>query len=312
MARFWNTHNIHRLVLTNAIDFLTYFYLHAARLPLCLLQWATQTATFLFIAFQLNKIIAHTTIRYWLCLLFFAAFLFAPQMGLIWLWGYLIQQTMTPFFYILALFLLGYDDLKPRRDGIIATLAILCSLSSFNGLLIWPSIILLLLLGRAPWRAVMFYAALGAITMGVYAYHIGNLDQVVYSVTIFERLRYFLTFIGSMFSVQIINRGIKMGIIIVVVNLGLWLWFLFTKSLSLNQRRQLLPWLGMGIMTYGSAILGSIGRIENGLTQAMSDRYLPLSSPLWIGSLVVLLVLLYQVKTLYKNRRHFSHDVIVL
>jgi hypothetical protein len=46
--------------------------------------------------------------------------------------------------------------------------------------------------------------------------------------------------------------------------------------------RVLAPWIGMALYAIGTACITALGRVDNGLDQAMSSRYVTMANLLWI------------------------------
>lgn len=296
---FWRAHNSHRIVLTKLIYLFDYRFLAGNRLPLLLMQIAIQACTWTLLIIQLRKLISPHTLQYKLLLIAFSALLFAPQMGQIWFWGFVLQQTLTPFFYCAAVFSTSADTKKSVQLILPLFFSALATLSSGNGLLIWPAITTLLLLYKTPKRLVASYGALGLLTILLYSYHLPHHIQGAH-VSLFHHITYIFAFIGSMFSINVPHLAIAIGFLASLLYARYALYSI-QKNTPAVYKKQLLPWLFIGTLAIGSALLGSISRAGlGGVGQALADRYLPLSAPFWCA-LLGLIAYFYQQQHKYKK-----------
>lgn len=299
---FWQPHVGHRLVLTRLFFLADYLLLHGNQLAIILITFVLQILLWLIFVVQLKALFLTENkqqqggihrYQYWALIIVISAMMFAPQLGQIWFWAVLLQCALTTLFFVAALF-----SVKPQPINKIQLItpiifALLATLSSFNGLIVWPTLVTMLILNRYPYRYIGWYVITGLIVIIGYAYHLPLSVLTHVTVTWFERIDYFFAFLGSPF-----GYNSRFSELLGMLSFGLYLicaGLIFLPQVSKQQRNQLIPWLALAALGVGSAILGSIGRAGiAGVAQALSDRYISFSAPFWIG-LFVIITVLYRV-----------------
>lgn len=281
---FWLPHNVHRIVIEKFLYLLDYTIFKGNEYVLFFCQLFIQSILFFIFVFTLKKILSTSSVKFWISLIIISALLFAPQMGQIWFWSFVIQQTLTSLFFCAAIFSLKFSEENLLNDTATLLLALMCTISSFNGLIIWPALTILLFFGQAKIRRMLGFSLLGIIVILFYSYHL-NVFSTECSTTLSHRIVYFFAFLGSVFSTTKVHFSEKIGIASFIAYC-FFLLFINLKS-SLGEKRKLLPWFGIGLLTMGSAILGAIGRVNMSVGEAISERYIPLSVPFWIGLLAI-------------------------
>lgn len=283
---FWSPHNLHRLVLERILYLLDYKIFHGTEYVLFFCQLLLQTIVLFLFTFSLKKILPPNNIKFWISLIIFSALLFAPQMGQIWFWSFVLQQTLTSLFFCAAIFSLKFSEENLLNDTATLLLALMCTISSFNGLIIWPSLIILLFFGKAKIKRTLGFSLFGIIVILLYRYQLNIFDSD-YSTTLSHRIIYFFAFLGSVFSRNKAHFAEKIGIVAFIAYCFFFLWLNLKNTLEI--RRKMLPWFGIGLLALGSGILGAIGRANLSVTEAISDRYIPLSALFWIGLLAIII-----------------------
>jgi len=294
----WQAHNLHRIVLTKLIYLFDYLVFAGNRLPLLLFEIVIQLTAWLVLLYQLRKLIQPQQLIYGFVAIAFAMILFAPQMGKIWFWGFVLQQTLTPLFFTLAIFCTRAESQRTPQLFLPILFSLLCTLSSGNGLGIWPTIVALLICNRSSLRNVITYLALGIMVYAIYFYHNASALNAA-QVTLSTRIHYFFVFMGSMFSISSKTIALAVGIIAFCYYCFCLSYTLFGK-LSNKEKNILLPWLFIGALAIGSAVLGAIARSNGGnITEALTGRYLALVAPFWCG-LIVTSIFLYRKHNLQR------------
>jgi len=292
---FWMPRYGHRYVLVFLSYFIDYLFFSGSRLPILLMQVFNQAVLLLVFAVQLKKLFPLSSKTYRILIVSFSALLFAPHMRDIWLWGYTLEDTFLALFFCASLFSLRYEFKGVHELILPVAFGVLAGLSSANGLLVWPTLAVMLMVGKAPWRYFFGLSFIGAIFIAVYSYGgLGHSGHLILNPnqTILHRIYYFFAFLGSLFSAGADFFAALFGLIA----FGFYVFYsslLFSRKLSLVQRRKLIPWLALGGLAIASALVGSFARMAGSVGEAMTSRYLPLSALFWCG-LIVVSVYFYQ------------------
>lgn len=164
-------------------------------------------------------------------------------------------------------------------------LAVLCMLSSGNGLVVWPAMLGLGLLLHIGTRQLLPMLLFGLLTVAIYGYGMSFTGVGSGSPAVVERIFYVAAFIGSPFSMGNVDRAIGIGALVAVV------YFLLCLDAWKRNRRDSYVVLAWGVVSLLSALAGAMYRMSAGdVGQALVDRYVPLSVPLWISCIVGLMV----------------------
>jgi len=283
---FWVARYSHHYVLVLMAFVSDYLLFSGSRLPILLLQVFNQSVLLILLGFQLRKLYPLSARWYGILIVIFSAFLFAPQMRNVWFWAYTLEGTLVSVFFCAAVFsmksqYMRYQELLPPvLWGILATL------SSGNGLLIWPTLMFVMMANRIRKQYLFVMLSVAVLVMGIYmhgasGHFVLNPDQ-----SIFHRLYYICAFIGSLFSAGADGVAGVFGFVALIIYLSCLYIVLLNKTL-VDHRHLLLKWLAIGGLAIGSALLGSMGRLTDSVGQALASRYLAMSAPFWCGLLVV-------------------------
>lgn len=219
--------------------------------------------------------------------------IFSPSQWENWLFGWQIGLFLNVLVFIIGIILLDspvffwYRYLASIICGIIATY------SFANGLLFWPigMIVLIITLERQlKLRIILGWGFISFLMVASYFYgyrESSNTISLWYSLTHpLEYFKYIMAFLGSpvagfwkYFSIFLGFVGICLFLIIGV----LWLRFKFNEFIF---------WFAIGMYSISSALISGAGRIELGYGQALSSRYITISTLLWLSLLVLTYVII--------------------
>lgn len=204
-----------------------------------------------------------------------------------WFLGWQLQEFMNVLAVVLALIALTWRGLPGLGVGAAACFGIVATGSFANGILIWPIGLLLLLLQRAERGKYLRYELLGWTALGIavtWAYLRGYTTPSYHpplSSALAQPLHcvlYVLAYLGQ----PLWNLDPIISIVMGLIALLLWSTSLMQLLLSRVPVRILSPWIGMALYAIGTACLTALGRVDNGLDQAMSSRYVTMANLLWI------------------------------
>lgn len=204
-----------------------------------------------------------------------------------WFFGWQLQEFMNVLAVVLTLIALTWRGLPGLGVSVAACFALVASGSFASGILIWPIGLFLLVLQRRE-RGKYFryellaWAALGSAVTWAYlkdyttpSYHPPLASALAQPLNC---ALYILAYLGQ----PVWNLDPIISIVLGLVGLLLWSTSLSQLLLSRVPITTLSPWIGMALYAIGTACLTALGRVDNGLDQAMSSRYVTMANLLWI------------------------------
>jgi hypothetical protein len=205
------------------------------------------------------------------------------------LWGFQFAWYLVLLALSVALVLC--DD--PRWNWLIAAgamvAAVIGSYSSVQGLLIWPSGLVLLLLRRRPLPFVLTWIATAVVTTAIYflgfnTHEGAESDGYVFHHPI-QGIRFFFFSVGNVTGAHGGNGSVVLGVLIVVMAVGL------TLSAVRRARGGDAAPLGIALICYGLlfALFITDGRASAGLDAGGASRYTTFSMLTLVGCYLVIL-----------------------
>lgn len=285
---FWAQHNEHRLVFPRLLMLVLARISHwniylelLANLVLAGLTWLVLCAQAKSSGRQVHE---GTNVAVYLML---TLLVFSLSQWQNWFFGWQLQEFMNVLAVVLTLIALTWRGLPGLGLSIAACFALVASGSFASGILVWPIGLILLLLQRRE-RGKYFryellaWAALGSAVTWAYlkdyttpSYHpplASALAQPLHCAL------YILAYLGQ----PVWNLDPIISIILGLIGLLLWSTSLTQLILSRIPLSTLSPWIGMALYAIFTACLTALGRVDNGLDQAMSSRYVTMANLLWI------------------------------
>jgi hypothetical protein len=205
------------------------------------------------------------------------------------LWGFQFAWYLVLLALSMALVLC--DD--PRWSWLIAAAAmaaaVIGSYSSVQGLLIWPSALVLLLLRRRPLPFVLVWIAVGAATTALYFVNFNTHNGASSSGYVFHHpiqgIRFFFFSVGNVTGTHGGNGSVALGILIVLMALGLVL-----TALISSRGDEAAP-LGIALICYGLlfALFITDGRAAAGLDAGNDSRYMTFNLLTLVGCYLVII-----------------------
>jgi hypothetical protein len=216
-----------------------------------------------------------------------------------WFWGAGLEWFLAAGFAILSLHLVTHWG----RNWLYLILALaagtISGYSSIAGFACLPAgFLALLLCDRVQWRAVAFWF-LGTAA-GLFAYLRGFDPQPRFPAsaqTIGSTLPgYALAYIGApLGSWGGVGPSTWLGVfallVVVVASIRCW-----RRKRAGRSIEPYIPWLGLCVFAIANALLTGYGRAGMGIEQALSSRYTTISTTLWIGVTVLIVLLRSDIK----------------
>ena len=208
-----------------------------------------------------------------------------------WLWGFQLAWFLVNLCFVAAVYCLSRDTVLPSplsgRDTAvpcfydiqISIAALFCFIASFSlaqGLLSWLAAIpaVMALEGNAAQKRkrLIVWMLLFVATCAVYSidYHPSRKTSII---SLFNKplvvIDYFLSLLGSPI---VRSPGISALVGLAIFSTFLFLAFHFGRKM--NEQREAIPWLSIGLFSVLSALFITVGRAQFGAIQAIeSSRY---------------------------------------
>lgn len=294
ISDLYTLNNQHRHIFTRILYILDYKFFRWNEFTLLLFNFFVQFLLLIWIFLKTKTFDFAAREKNWLLIPIFSLLLFSPQVAEIWYSSYLTSFPLGALFIFLTVFSLTYSARNKSSLLLTLLLALFSSATLFNGLLVWPIIILMLFLGGASWRLISCYVLTGAVVIYTYVQGVdfkfspndGNVLSAIYSHIIF-----FITFIGAIFGKNV-TYAKDFGIVGIILY-SLCSYFIWKMHLPKEQLRKLLPWFGISFFTIGSGILASLGRSDV-IYEAITSRYIETEVFFWIALIVLSYYLIHK------------------
>jgi hypothetical protein len=210
------------------------------------------------------------------------------------LWGFQLAWYMVYFTAAASLFVLDRPKLTWLGLGVAVILAVVCSYSSIQGLLIWPVGMLLLYQRNRTPRLILTWLGCAVVAGGVYFYNLspaGGFSSYVFTHPILGT-KYFLLSIGDVLGLGVpsqpdAGRDLLMAFGLVVFLLACWVLFSFGRH---RDETSGVPF-GVAVTAYGLAFaaLETAYRASQGLAVAATSRYTTFDLLIPVGCYLTLL-----------------------
>ena len=212
-------------------------------------------------------------------------FLFSPVAYRAWLWGWMLHLFLCLLAVAVVIFLLARFPLSPfnMAGAIMATtVAVFSFASGLLLVLVWLLRVLISLSKKDRLNALTgFIFSLGLVF--IFFFHVQNTGNhsLLQSISSTPKILpvYWACYMGS----PVVSWNVYIASCVGIMGTGLF----FFISARLVQRRVpitiLFPYWALGIFSLGNACLTALARSGEGLSQALSSRYVPVTSFFWIG-----------------------------
>lgn len=216
-----------------------------------------------------------------------------------WVWGFQSNAWLCLTAIVIGVAVLSSSLRLPVRIGLGILCGIVATYSYANGLFYWVAVAPLLWDTGASRDArvgtVVVWLAAAALTAQSYFYGYVQPSVSPSLLTAFEHPGLFVQFLAAMLGAPVstfltepawhgVNAAVPAwsmlpGPLAVVVFL-LFAWRCWRRE---GDFRVLAPWLALAAFAIGSAVVASAGRSGLGLGQALTSRYIPITSLFWFA-----------------------------
>ncbi len=290
----WQQHNEHRIAFPNSI------LLTLARLT----HWNTRVevlasliiaiAGFAALVLLIRQTTRHRTVQVFLVAVA-GLWFFSPVQWENWLWGWQLEWFLCVCMSLYALYLLSRIKKTSRAvswSGVWAILpALVATFSLGSGPFIWAAGLIVLLLKKAPFRNTILWLSAAALSTVAYlaGYKSSGDESLIHSIVGHPVGfgRSFLAYVGRPIATNDPYAAMLAGAMLILV-CALLVWFLSRRKLLQDYA----VWLAL--IAYSLLVGVTIGasRLDWGVTNAMSSRYMAFSLLLIIAITVILVSLL--------------------
>jgi hypothetical protein len=210
-----------------------------------------------------------------------------------WFLGWQLQEFMNVLAIVLAIPCLTWQRYTTPGVFLAMFWAVVATYSFANGILVWPIGFVLLFLQRkeregAFLREIAGWTMMGTMVVTSYLYGYETPPyHAPLSEALFQPLHvllYLLAYIGQPLGNIDVMLAICMG------GLGILVWIVTLCQLWVSRvpLASLLPWIGLALYGMGTAALTALGRVDEGLEQALSSRYATMANLFWLPVVVQL------------------------
>ncbi len=161
------------------------------------------------------------------------------------------------------------------------------SFSFLEGLLLWPIGLLQMLMLRAKKSSFFIWLIGGGLTIGFYfmGYHkpADTPDVFIFLKNPMDYIKYILGFLGSALCGDSLRQSVVYGAMVMVFFIS----GVFFQMIRMRRWGNLVPWIMMGLFSLLCGGIIGIGRLGYGVNQALSSRYVSISSIFIISTLIL-------------------------
>jgi len=170
---------------------------------------------------------------------------------------------------------------------------VLGCISYSTPLALWPILCAAAVVLRFPRRITYLYFIASIAVIGIYIliYKTPSHHPSITKINPLKTLEYIPTYLGGIFSDNIIVASIIgiIGLIAVTGFVGYWLFVkkVVKRSYPVGNRPDWLPWLSIQLYTLQTALMAAVSRSGFGVEQATASRYATLPALFWMSTIVL-------------------------
>lgn len=286
----WRPHFVHRLVFVNLLNAVDYWFFAASNVfNTVAAACATVSGACVFVLVLRAAGVERRNLVLWAAPAAIAALFNGAQSECL-TWPLGLQWFLVNLFFLCALLaMLSAAKAAPGKRPFALAACVLASiaacLSSGNGLLVWPVLVLLAIALRLKRAWIAGYAAIGAAVIALYLPGLRPTDLPATPTSPLDLLAYTANFIGSLwywadFPFQGATFAAVIGYLVFAGAVALGILLLLRR---MNRSQQALATII--IFSVATGLLISIGRIQHGIGQAFAPRYGTSGGLLWAALL---------------------------
>jgi hypothetical protein len=294
LSDFLTYHNEHRLFFPRLIMYgLAQVSGWNIKLEL-ILNIALAVITFCFLFFMVKKALDRKWLTWAVALI--SWILFSISQWENWFWGWQMEWFMVVLGVVMTLYLLSSQPFSNRKFFLAILAATLASFSLGDGFLIWPLGFLMVLLSESKRKIQLaVWGVLGVIetasNMIGQPSPTGSKLEFLHNLKLFAK--YSLAYLGHP-----LTPGLRSSVIAGAILVAAFTIFTFLAWRASRSVRLIAPWVALGLFGIGSALITASARFIFGPEQAISSRYVTVSSLLVLSTVVLAFIVVNRSKML--------------
>jgi len=292
LAWIWAQHNEHRLLFYKSLFIVDMHFFRGRNWPMYVAIFLSQAAVAVLIAYMLRQVgNLGKAVRY-ACIGLTLYCLFCASQSENFTCAFQLSFVLVNVWVVAAVLCLLIEKQRlawgrPISTGILVLsllAAVAATFSNGNGISVWPTLILVALLAKLPWRMVVLYLVGLACVVAVYLIGYYSPPQHASPIASLRQPRLLLEYVDKYLG-GIVPRGFEeaapliglMGLVIAAV--------LISRLIVQRGSSATLEYGLAGIVVYcvATAILTSLGRLNFGSNQAFASRYETFALLFWLG-----------------------------
>ncbi|MEG4583785.1 hypothetical protein QUA54_00860 [Microcoleus sp. MOSTC5] len=311
--------NEHFVLIPAIIYGLNIAVTQGSNIGLCLVAWCLAWIQCYVLIALLPLNLRRFPLQFISLLLCISIFNFTPAAAHNWMRGFSgVHWIIANLFVICSIFCLQYyvkllsrkreaepldihSQAEPGNGGweqnkwVIGSIVfgVLGCISYSTPLALWPILCAAAVVLRFPRRITYLYfiASIGVIGIYFLTYKTPSHHPSLTKINPLKTLEYIPTYLGGIFSENIIFASI-IGIIGLMAATGFVGYWLFVKkvvkrSYPVGNRADWLPWLSIQLYTLQTALMAAVSRSGFGVEQATASRYATLPALFWMSTIVL-------------------------
>ena len=299
---FFGQSNEHRIVISRLFFYLDYLFFNGEILPLLILGIATALGTSYLVFFAIKQFkgsaqskLSDSNVLFLAIIVTVLQFSFIQKEN--FLWAYQSGFFLVIFFSLLSFILLSlFDSRSQSKFLVVATISSLLATASLaTGLLVYVLGTIQLLLCRR-YRQAILYGSVGLLSAILYFSNYikpsaSASPYQIWSHNFFGAMKYTVIYLGAP-----IYLAFQQNRVLTVILVSLLLALAFFTFIKIFRERKVHASANFLNYIFGfelafcllTAISTAGGRLEMGLSQALSSRYTTISIMGWICALILL------------------------
>ena len=287
--------NEHFVLIPAIIYALNIVFTQGSNIGLCLVAWFLAWIQCHVLIALLPLKLRNYPLQFISVILCISIFNFTPAAAHNWMRGFSgVHWIIANLFVICAIFCLQsyVTSLSNKEESkqniwVIGSIifGILGCISYSTPLALWPILCAAAVVLRFPRRITYLYFAASIAVIGIYVltYKTPSHHPSLTKINPLKTLEYIPTYLGGIFSENVIVASI-IGIIGLIAVTGFVSYWLFVKKVD---RPEWLPWLSIQLYTLQTALMAAVSRSGFGLEQATASRYATLPALFWMSTIIL-------------------------
>lgn len=292
----WRQHNEHRLLFPRLVMITDAYITHwNVRYEMAItFVFAILCLTILYLVLRKQNILRLSGWLFFLVMFAISVMLFSFNQAENWLWGWQLQWTLTCLGVLVAIWALSREQLKNYHYLVAIAAATVATYSLGSGQFIWV-IGLFLLYAFGHKLRYWFLAATPVLISYYYSYSKVGSPLTPHDIIVRPAapIKYFFAYIGRPLT-ENIYYAFFLGVLGIVVFIICLVLAYRANTGSLRNKLQIIAVpVALSSFAFLSGAATTLSRTNFGIGQALSSRYITVSTYFWIALLIAFITALY-------------------